>query len=127
VALWFVAVPVFDLFASIVRRVLRKRSPFAPDHGHLHHVLGDNGLSRRLTLVFMLVLAASFAAIGVIGHLLVVADSAMMLLWLTAGVLYYQILRFPGAVVVAVRWVRRPSAPDFVGDLSVEERSTSET
>jgi UDP-GlcNAc:undecaprenyl-phosphate/decaprenyl-phosphate GlcNAc-1-phosphate transferase len=127
VALWFVAVPVFDLFASVVRRLLRKRSPFESDHGHLHHVLPDNGLSRRLTLGFMLGLAASLAAIGVLGHLLVVADSVMLLLWLTAGVLYYQILRFPRAVVAAMRWVRRPYTPDFVGELSTEERSTSET
>jgi UDP-GlcNAc:undecaprenyl-phosphate GlcNAc-1-phosphate transferase len=127
VALWFVAVPVFDLFASIVRRLLSKRSPFAPDHEHLHHVLVDNGLSRRSTLVFMLGLAVSSAAIGVIGHLLVVADGVMLLLWLIAGVFYYQILRFPRAVVAAVRWARRPYGPEFVGELGAEERSTSET
>lgn len=127
VALWFVAVPVFDLFASIVRRLLRKRSPFSPDHGHMHHVLVDNGLSRRSTLIFMLGFAVSLAGVGVLGHLLVVADGVMLLLWLAAGVLYYQILRFPRAVVAAVRWARRPRAPDFVGDLSAEEHSTSKT
>jgi len=127
VALWFVAVPVFDLFASIVRRVLSKRSPFTPDHEHLHHVLVDNGLSRRSTLIVILGLAVSLAGVGVLGHLLVFADSAMLLLWLTAGVLYYQMLRFPRAAVAAVRWVRRPHAPDLVGDLSTEEHSPSET
>jgi hypothetical protein len=52
----------------------------------------------------------------------------MLLLWLTAGVIYYQLLRFPRAVVAAVLWARRPYAPAFVVDeLSAEERSASET
>jgi len=127
VALWFVAVPVFDLFASIVRRLLRGRSPFAPDHEHLHHVLPDNGLSRRSTLVFMLGLALLFAAIGVLGHLFVVADGAMLLLWFTAGVGYYQILRFPRVAVAAVQWPRRSYVPEFVDELSAPEGSASES
>jgi UDP-GlcNAc:undecaprenyl-phosphate GlcNAc-1-phosphate transferase len=125
--LWLVAVPVFDLFAMIVRRLLRKRSPFEGDRGHLHHMLHDNGLSRRSTLVFMLGLAASFAAIGIAGQLLGIGDGVMLVLWLTAGVFYYQLLRFPRAIVVAVLWARRPYAPKFVSELNAEERSTSET
>jgi UDP-GlcNAc:undecaprenyl-phosphate GlcNAc-1-phosphate transferase len=100
--LWFVAVPVFDLFSSILRRLLSNRSPFAPDHEHLHHVLVDHGLSRRCTLAIMLGLAALFAAIGLVGELLAVDDGIMLVLWFAAGVLYYQILRFPRAVVAAV-------------------------
>ena len=57
VGLWFVAVPVFDLFSTIIRRSAEGKSPFAPDHGHLHHVLMDCGLSRRATLAWMLMLA----------------------------------------------------------------------
>ncbi len=71
-----------------------ERSPFAPDHEHLHHDLPDNGPSRRLALALKLTLAASFV---------------------------------PRPVVAAVQWVRRPSAPNLVGDLSVEEHSPSET
>jgi hypothetical protein len=77
-------------------------------------------------LVVMLGLAVSLAAVGVLGHLLVVTDSVMLLFWLTAGVLYYQMLRFPRAAVAAVRWVRRPHAPELVGDLSTGEYSPSE-
>src|SRR5262252_4360409 len=67
VGLWFVAVPVFDLFSTIIRRSAEGKSPFAPDHGHLHHVLVDCGLSRRATLAWMLMLAAASVAIGVLG------------------------------------------------------------
>jgi UDP-GlcNAc:undecaprenyl-phosphate/decaprenyl-phosphate GlcNAc-1-phosphate transferase len=124
VGLWLVAVPVFDLFAMVVRRLLRKRSPFKGDRGHLHHMLPDNGMSRRATLVFMLGLAASFAAIGVLGQVIGVADGIMLLLWLAAGVVYYQLLRFPRAIVAAVQWAGR--APEL-GEIQSEERPTSET
>jgi UDP-GlcNAc:undecaprenyl-phosphate GlcNAc-1-phosphate transferase len=117
--LWFVAVPVFDLFATIVRRLLSKRSPFAPDHEHLHHVLADNGLSRRYTLVLMLGLAVVFSAVGLIGDMLAVDDGIMLALWLGAGVLYYQLLRFPKRVVAAAFWLRRRDLPA----LEAEKRS----
>jgi UDP-GlcNAc:undecaprenyl-phosphate/decaprenyl-phosphate GlcNAc-1-phosphate transferase len=125
--LWLVAVPVFDLFTTVGRRLLTGRSPFVPDRGHLHHVLPDNGLSRRSTLVFMLGLALLFAAIGVLGHVLGVSDDVMLLLWLAAGVVYYQLLRFPRFIVAVVLWARRPHAPEFVGELASEETPTSET
>src|SRR5499427_2973623 len=67
VGLWFVAVPVFDLFSTIIRRSAEGKSPFAPDHGHLHHVLVDCGLSRRATLTWMLTLAGVCVVIGVLG------------------------------------------------------------
>ena len=121
IGLWFVAVPVFDLFATIVRRLLSNRSPFAPDHEHLHHVLADNGLSRRYTLVVILGLAAVFAAIGVAGDMWAVDDGIMLPLWLAAGVLYYQMLRFPKRVVAAALWLLRRDLPGLESD----ERSAS--
>jgi UDP-GlcNAc:undecaprenyl-phosphate GlcNAc-1-phosphate transferase len=123
VGLWLVAVPIFDLFATIVRRLLRKRSPFVPDHEHLHHVLVDNGLSRRCTLVVILGLAVAFATVGLVGALLEVGDGIMLALWFAAGVLFYQIQRFPRFVVAAVSWLARRDAPK----LETEARSTSET
>jgi UDP-GlcNAc:undecaprenyl-phosphate GlcNAc-1-phosphate transferase len=122
IGLWFVAVPVFDLFATIVRRLLSHRSPFSPDHEHLHHVLADNGLSRRYTLVVILGLAVVFSVVGLMGDLLAIDDGVMLALWLGAGVLYYQMLRFPKRVVAAASWLRR-----YPTELEAEERSTSQT
>jgi UDP-GlcNAc:undecaprenyl-phosphate GlcNAc-1-phosphate transferase len=108
-ALWFVAVPVFELFSTILRRLLSKRSPFAPDHEHLHHVLADNGPSRRATLILILGLAALFAVVGLLGDALAVSDS-VMLAPASGGAAYYQLLRYPRAVVAAARWLQRPAA-----------------
>lgn len=127
VALWFVAVPVFDLFSTIVRRLLRKQSPFRPDHAHLHHVLVEGGLSRRATLVFILVLAALLAGVGILGDVLAVSDTVLLVLWLSAGVAYYQILRFPRVLTSTVAWLRRSEMPEYQGEFTAESHSTSET
>jgi UDP-GlcNAc:undecaprenyl-phosphate GlcNAc-1-phosphate transferase len=103
IGLWLVAVPVFDLFSTIFRRLAEGKSPFAPDHEHLHHVLVEHGLSRRATLVYMLTMAFVFAAIGVAGDITAAPDGMMLIVWLAGGVLYYQMMRYPRIVVTLVR------------------------
>jgi UDP-GlcNAc:undecaprenyl-phosphate GlcNAc-1-phosphate transferase len=106
VGLWFVAVPVFDLFSTIIRRAAEGKSPFAPDHGHLHHVLVDCGLSRRATLSWMLILAGICVVIGVLGDRFDVPDGVMLIGWFVAGTVYYQMLRNPKVVVALIGGVR---------------------
>jgi UDP-GlcNAc:undecaprenyl-phosphate GlcNAc-1-phosphate transferase len=102
IGLWLVAVPVFDLFSAIVRRLVERKPIFTPDHEHLHHVLVENGLSRRATLVFMLALGALFAIVGIAGDVLIVPDGIMLIGWLAAGTAYYQMLRRPRLVVSSI-------------------------
>jgi UDP-GlcNAc:undecaprenyl-phosphate GlcNAc-1-phosphate transferase len=113
VGLWLVAVPVFDFFSTIVRRAADGRSPFAPDHEHLHHVLPEHGLSRVGTLTLMLSVAAICASIGIAGDVFVVPDGVLLVGWLAGGALYYRMLRKPGAVVrliEAARGLGRPGS-----------------
>jgi len=61
------ALPFIDLLLAVVRRVRKKRSPFAPDKQHLHHRLLELGHSHRravLLLYFWSALVA-FAGVGV--------------------------------------------------------------
>lgn len=44
-ALWLLAIPVWDTWNNMLRRGLEKRSPFAADHHHLHHLLQQRGWS----------------------------------------------------------------------------------
>lgn len=101
IGLWLVAVPVFELFCSIVRRVNDRKSPLSPDHGHLHHVLIAAGLSRGETLVVILMLAAACAAVGLLGSALRVPDGVMLMAWFAAGTAYYRLLRRPTAFLDA--------------------------
>jgi UDP-GlcNAc:undecaprenyl-phosphate GlcNAc-1-phosphate transferase len=106
VGLWLIAVPVFDFYSTIIRRLMDGRSPFAPDHEHLHHVLTENGLSHRATLGWMLFLATVFAVVGVLGDYFVAPDGPMLLLWFAAGTLYYQMMRRPAFVIALMTGIR---------------------
>ncbi len=53
VALLVLGVPIMDTFWIIVRRLAARRSPFAPDRGHIHHRLLDLGLSHRATVLLI--------------------------------------------------------------------------
>jgi UDP-GlcNAc:undecaprenyl-phosphate GlcNAc-1-phosphate transferase len=53
VALLVLGVPIMDTFWIIVRRLVSRRSPFAPDRGHIHHRLLDLGLSQRATVLLI--------------------------------------------------------------------------
>lgn len=66
--LWFVAVPVTDLLATMLRRMARGESPFRPDRGHLHHRLLDAGLNVPATLTVMTIAAVLCASIGLWMH-----------------------------------------------------------
>ena len=46
-------VPIFDTLFSMVRRLLQRRSLFAPDRAHLHHKLLGLGLKHRQAVVFI--------------------------------------------------------------------------
>jgi UDP-GlcNAc:undecaprenyl-phosphate GlcNAc-1-phosphate transferase len=110
IGLWLVAVPVFELFCSIIRRVSDRKSPLAPDHGHLHHVLIAAGLSRRATLAVILTLAAACAAVGLAGSALRVPDGVLLMAWFAAGTAYYRLLRRPAALLDAWLTPRAASA-----------------
>jgi len=61
------ALPFVDLVLAVIRRVRKRRSPFAPDKQHLHHRLLELGHSHRravLLLYFWSALVA-FAGVGV--------------------------------------------------------------
>jgi UDP-GlcNAc:undecaprenyl-phosphate/decaprenyl-phosphate GlcNAc-1-phosphate transferase len=63
-ALWFLMVPIIDAVSMMLRRVVRGRSPFAPDREHLHHVFLLAGFSVNQTVGIMAGLAAAGVAVG---------------------------------------------------------------
>src|SRR5690606_22053549 len=110
VGLWLSAVPVYDLFSPIVRRLISGRSVFEPDHHHLHHVLIEQGFSHRSALVLMLGLALLFALIGITGHFAGVSQGIMLLGWTVGGILYYRSM--PRWGLLLGKLDRTPVAPD---------------
>ena len=67
-ALFVVALPLYDMVFTSVRRVIRKGSPFAADRSHIHHLMQDLGFSDRRALVIILGIHSSVALIGLVLH-----------------------------------------------------------
>jgi UDP-GlcNAc:undecaprenyl-phosphate GlcNAc-1-phosphate transferase len=98
VGLWLIAVPVFDLFSAIARRLVAGKSPLSSDSEHLHHVLMANGWPARAVLVFMLLIAALLGMIGIVGNSLHLPDSIMCFGWIASGLLFHQLARRPWVI-----------------------------
>ena len=67
-ALFIVALPLYDMVFTSLRRVIRKGSPFAADRSHIHHLMQDLGFSDRRALVIILSIHLSVALIGLVLH-----------------------------------------------------------
>lgn len=89
VILWVFALPIFDLFSSMIRRVSQGQSPFHADSDHLHHVLRRFGFSSRKVAQIVLLTATIFAATGVGSYLCGIADGWLFVGWLVMGVAYH--------------------------------------
>nr|NIM47491.1 undecaprenyl/decaprenyl-phosphate alpha-N-acetylglucosaminyl 1-phosphate transferase [Candidatus Aenigmarchaeota archaeon] len=66
VPILILAIPIFDTFLAILRRVREKRSVFKPDREHFHHKLLDFGLSQKQTVLFIYFLTFVLGGIGLI-------------------------------------------------------------
>jgi UDP-GlcNAc:undecaprenyl-phosphate GlcNAc-1-phosphate transferase len=83
--LWVVALPLFELLWTTMRRALKGRSPFQPDRAHFHHKLLDAGFGVRGAFFVLIIIGLVFAAAGVAIHYYEVPDSWSFGLWLLSG------------------------------------------
>ena len=67
-ALFVVALPLFDMVFTSLRRIIRRGSPFAADRSHIHHLMQDLGFSDRRALVIILGIHLSVTFIGLVLH-----------------------------------------------------------
>ncbi len=67
-AVWILAVPICDSVSLMLRRVLRRRSPFTPDREHFHHLLQDLGFTTGQAVVLMLAISAAFGGIALLAE-----------------------------------------------------------
>ena len=64
--LFLFAYPLTDLTAAVLRRLLRGKSPFSADRGHLHHRIFDAGVDHARCTVILLTLVGAMGSIGVL-------------------------------------------------------------
>lgn len=67
-ALFIVALPLFDMVFTSLRRIIKRVSPFSADRSHIHHLMKALGFSDRRTLAIILCIHTSLTFIGLILH-----------------------------------------------------------
>lgn len=82
-ALWIIGLPLMDMLAIMIRRYRKGQSVMMPDRDHLHHIFLRAGFSDRQALAIITLVAATLAALGIVGELIGVPESAMF-----AGILF---------------------------------------
>lgn len=96
--LWVVALPLFELFWTVLRRIIRGVSPFRADNDHFHHLLLRSGIGVRGAFTVFLALSTLLALTGVLLERAGVSQSLSFALLVAAGVavvrLMYVIGRF---------------------------------
>jgi len=101
-AVWILAVPICDSVSLMLRRVLRRRSPFTPDREHFHHLLQDLGFTTGQAVVLMLAISAAFGGIALLAERTRVPEHWMFWLSMVIFVGYtWGSARFFGAQSVA--------------------------
>jgi UDP-GlcNAc:undecaprenyl-phosphate GlcNAc-1-phosphate transferase len=71
IALWLFAIPLIDIGSVVVFRLVKRVSPFLPDHNHIHYQLKLRyQWSNIKVLIVILSAAIIFAIIGIVGSLL---------------------------------------------------------
>ncbi|MEX2123382.1 MAG: MraY family glycosyltransferase [Woeseia sp.] len=113
--LWVVALPLYDLSWTVIRRTIRGMSPLKPDNGHLHHLVLQAGLGVRGAFVLLVVLAVLLASFGIALDRLGTPDSWSYALLIVAGVLIVRLLYCVDVIRKLIpRSLRqaRPAGPD---------------
>ena len=83
--LWIVAVPLYEMLWTIVRRALRRRSPLSPDNEHFHYMLRHAGLSVRGAFLVFAALNVILLSAGLVLQTLHLPDVVSFGLWLVFG------------------------------------------
>jgi UDP-GlcNAc:undecaprenyl-phosphate GlcNAc-1-phosphate transferase len=88
----------------MVRRVMKRQSPFQADREHLHHIFLLAGFSVGETVTLMTGLAIAGVVVGLGGTYLGIADIYLASLFLFGGILYSWVVRRAWRVM---RFLRR--------------------
>ena len=56
IALSMISIPVLDIIRVILVRIINRKSPFAADRNHLHHILLDSGMTHLRASLFLTVI-----------------------------------------------------------------------
>ena len=105
--LWMVAMPLYELFWTVIRRAVRGRSPMRADAEHCHHLLMRAGLSVTAAFVVIATLELALVAMGLTLHAMQVPDAFSFALLIGVGVLSVRFLYNASWIVRLLPGTRR--------------------
>jgi UDP-GlcNAc:undecaprenyl-phosphate GlcNAc-1-phosphate transferase len=88
-AVWILAIPILDTVSLMLRRILKKQSPFAPDHDHLHHIFLRAGFSVQQTVALIVSLSSALGLAGIAAWYCGVPEYVMFYFFLLLFLLYF--------------------------------------
>jgi UDP-GlcNAc:undecaprenyl-phosphate GlcNAc-1-phosphate transferase len=104
-ALWFIGLPLMDMVCIMSRRIKKGQSPFKPDREHLHHICQRVGMSPRMSLLVICLIAIMMAAVGVWSEYRKVNETVMFVSFLLVFVLYYLAISYVWRITAFMhRW-----------------------
>jgi UDP-GlcNAc:undecaprenyl-phosphate GlcNAc-1-phosphate transferase len=90
--LWIVALPLYELVWSTIRRIVRGVSPFRPDDKHFHHMVLKAGFGVRGAFAFFVTIGGALAAFGIAADAMGMPDKVSFILLVIAGVLVTRLM-----------------------------------
>jgi UDP-GlcNAc:undecaprenyl-phosphate GlcNAc-1-phosphate transferase len=109
VVLWLMPIPIFELFSSTARRIMRGMSPAQADTGHYHHRLIKAGLSVRAICALYFAVSAASCAFGVWAYQAQLSEPHLFVGFCLAFMGWQLFVRqVPGFVAALPVWFRRP-------------------
>jgi UDP-GlcNAc:undecaprenyl-phosphate GlcNAc-1-phosphate transferase len=91
-ALWIFAIPLVDTVSIMIRRIIKKQSPFHPDREHLHHIVIRMGYTDKHALGVIIILSVILATIGIWMELNDISEFTSFKLFLVFLFIYLLIL-----------------------------------
>ncbi len=88
--------PLFDMFLSVVRRVLGRRSVFAADREHIHHRLMDMGMQHHHVVILMYVVTLVVTAAALL--MMFFRNGSELLVFLIAFLVLISVFRIAGVL-----------------------------
>ncbi len=105
--LWIIAIPLMDLVAIVIRRILKKQPLMKADREHLHHIFMRMGLSDRRALAGITALAMLFSSIGLLGERFHANESLMFIAFFIMFAVYLYFILHAWRIVRIVNLMKR--------------------
>lgn len=111
------AVPISDTITVMIRRIVARKSPFAPDKTHLHHTLIGVGYKGERVVAIILFLCLVFSAIAMLGVIYEVPDKVLFLVFLVYFILNYWSVTLVQKIAGMITALQRKDKPQNCPEL----------